>query len=344
MLAFCLFAISSLLSFPINNDDSESETWSLISNYLDRFMADPAAGFPLLEKIDDLSYWTVIHNRHHRKSYVSELFSTQFEIADIDRLELDIVFYLLKAYTSPASYEFPKPIIARIIDISKAKPEWFSRNLIARGDWRTLLRLMVEADKESTAGPREAGISVAAYLDKRMSREVVDFFNELDNEKKSELGRFEEFMMDPSGNLNKVENIYNLCSTLNQYEMLHLDENGWLQDKDNSTLTLENWILSETNEKKVQVLFHLLTHCISAYHREELTDTAITVLFEHPVLFVSTLKNEPKWRSIIGGLSDYLPDANEHFVKTMSMLGNSDMDMKVRSQLEFLGKMNDPGK
>lgn len=344
MFAICLFAIPSLPSFPINSDDSESETWSLISNYLDRFMADPTTGFPLLKQIDDLSYWTIIYNRHYGKRYIRELFSTHFAIAGIDNIKLDIIFYLLKAYSSPASYELPKPIIARILEISAAKPEWFSRNLLDRKDWRVILRLMVEADVESTTGPREGLKDIPAYLDKRRGGEVVDFFSELDHEEKNELGRFEEFMKDPSGNLDRVANIYNLCATLNQYEMLHLDEKGWLQKKDNSTLILEDWIKDETTEKKIQVLFHLLKHCISPYHREELTDTAIAVLFKHPVLFVSALKNEPKWRSIISGLSNYLPDSNEHFIKTMSMLGNSDIEMKIKSQLEFLGKINDSGK
>jgi hypothetical protein len=307
-------------------------------------MADPIASFPLLKQIDDLSYWTIIYERHSRKSYVRELFSTHFAIAGIDKIELDIIFHLLRAYSSPASYELPKPIITRILEISSAKPKWFSLNLLKREEWRAILRLMVEADGESTTEPRGGLRDIPAYLDKIRGQEVVAFFSELDNEEKNELGRFGEFMKDPSGNLDKVANIYNLCGTLNQYEMLHLDEKGWLQKKDNSTLILEDWIKDETTEKKIQVLFHLLKHCISPYHREELTDTAIAVLFEHPLLFVSALKNEPKWRSIISGLSNYLPDSNEHFIKTMSMLGNSDIEMKIKSQLEFLGKINDSGK
>ena len=112
------------------------------------------------------------------------------------------------------------------------------------------MRLMVEADAESTTGPREGLKDIPAHLDKRRGGEVVDFFSELDHEEKNELGRFEEFMKDPSGNLDRVANIYDFCATLNQYEMLHLDEKGWLQKKDNSLLIFEDWIKDKTTEKK----------------------------------------------------------------------------------------------
>jgi len=307
-------------------------------------MADPIAGFPLLKQIDDLSYWTMIYNRQHGKSYVRELFLKHFSIADINKNELEIIFYLLEAYSSPASYELLKPIIARILEISSAKPEWFSRSLLGREDWRAILKLLVEAGVESTTQRREGLRDIPTYLDRRKGEQVADFFRELDNEEESELGRFEEFLKDPAGNLDRVANIYNLCATLNRYEMLHLDERGWLQDENNSTLILEDWIKTKTTEKKIQVLFHLFTHCISPYHKEELIDTAITVLYEHPTLFVSALKCEPKWRSIIAGISNYLPDSEEHFTKTISVLGNSDMETKIKSQLEFLGKIDDSRK
>ncbi len=341
ILAICLFAISSYPSVPTNIDNSESETWSLISNYLDRFMGDPITGFQLLKQIDDLSYWTIIYGRQFKKSYVRELFSAHFAVDGIDQTKLGIIFHLLKAYSSPSSYELPKPIISRILEISTAKPEWFSRNLLERKDWRVILRLIVESEIEGTTGYGKKLRDIFTFLDKTKGKEVLDFLEELETENQTELRRFNEFMEDPAGNLDKIADIYNLCATLNQYDMRHLDENGVLQRKDDSILILEDWIKNETSKIKIEVLFQLFTHCISPYHREELIDTAIAVLFEHPALFVSALKCEPKWRSIILGLSNYLPDANEHFVETMSILGDSEMEMKVKSQLEFLGKIND---
>jgi hypothetical protein len=172
--------------------------------------------------------------------------------------------------------------------------------------------------------------------DQEAKKQLLDLFHELDCEDQSELGRFEEFMKDPAGNLGKITNIYNICSTIGRHDDMHLDENKTLSPKDNSILILRDWVRSDTNEKKIKVLFHLFNHCDSAYHQIILSGMAIAVLFEHRTLFVSALKDEPNWRMIMLRLSEPLYNRDKGFHNTLGILGNSDFEIRLRSQLEFL--------
>jgi hypothetical protein len=339
-IALCLLLILPL--FAQNSLVSESVTWLRVSNYLDCFLVDPVKNFALIEGVNELEYWTLIYNQIRNKNYLYELFSTRFSVSDIDEAKLGVIFHLLKAYTSLAAYHFPKPIISRIIEISAARPDWFGRKLLLRKDWREITRLIMAADTGSFEGQKR-GLreTLSDVHNQDIKNELTSFFNELENEKKSEIIRFEEFMKDPAANLDRISDIYNLCATMNEYEVDHLDENKVLLPKYNSLLVLGEWIKCEINEKKIKVLFHLLNHCSSAYHEDMLMDIAITIFFEHEPIFVLALKDEPTRRSIIAGLSDFLPDRKEHFSKTLGILGSSEIELKIRSQLEFLAKISE---
>ncbi len=315
----------------------EEESWVTISNRLNCFLSDPISNLPLIEGIEDLEYWTLIYCSITKKDYLSDVVSKHFSANDIDEVKLDAIFRLLKIYASSTSYERLKPIISRIIDISSTQPEWFARNLLLRDDWRWITRLIIKADIENIIGPRKGLRDILSGLgDNESKNKFIELFVELDTEDKNMIEGFNEFMKDPSANLDKIASVYNICSLMSRHDDIHLDEDKILGPKYNSILVLQSWIRQDTNERKIKVLFHLLNRCDSAYHQEVMISTSIDLFFEHQDLFISALKKEPHWRLIMLNLSFFLYDRDKEFVRSISNLGSSDFEAKMKSQLEFL--------
>jgi len=338
-VTFCLIAIFFIPLFSLNIPNSEEETWMMISSYLDCFLNDPVTNLPLLERIDDLYYWTLIYNKIKEKSVLCELFSKQFQVSEIDELKLDVIFCLLKAYSYPSSYQIPKPIISRIIEISSIKPDWFARNLLIRDDRRELIRLIVRADIEYILGQRKGLKEILSGLgDHELKKELMELLNELDEEEQKEFARLDEFMKDPAGNLDEIKDIYNLCSIMGRYDDLYVDENKTLWPKNNSVLILQEWIKDDTDEKKIKVLFYIMNHCDSAYHSEVINSIAFELLLKRQPLFVTVMKDNQRWRMIMLRLIYDIYSWERHFNRTINIPGNSDFEVKIRSQLEFLRK------
>lgn len=341
-IAICFLSISFFRMLAQESRNSEEEAWTMISSDLECFLIDPVANFHLIKRVDNLNYWTFVYRNLKGNNYLEKLFSKQFSISDIDETKLGVILHLLKAFSSPTSYRALEPIISRIIEISSAKPEWFARNLLLRDDWREIARLIIKADIENILGQRKGLIDILSDLkDPEITEELKDLFNELDNEKRNEFDRFEEFMKDPAGNLDKIKDIYNLCAVMGNRDMLYLDEHKVLRPENNSILLLQDWIKKDTDERKIKVLFHLMNHCDSAYHSEVIGGIAEDVFLECQPKFVSALKNEPNWRSIMLAVSYGLYYKDKELKRTLCTLGNSDFEMRMKSQLEFLRKYID---
>lgn len=329
--------VSSFSSYHQDSRDSESATWMKVSNYLELFELDPMTNLHLIKQIDDLRYWTLIYDDLKKTNYLSRLFSKRFQAKDIDEEGLNVVFSLLKSYTFPSSYEIPKPIIARIIEIAMDRPAWFAKSLLSIEDWREITRLIVSADIENISGDRKGFREIMMSLkNQEVREEFLCFFHELDDQKRDEMVRFEAFLKDPAGNLSNLGHIFNLCALMGRYDDLHINEDKTLLSEGDASLILEKWIEEDINEGKIRVLFFILNHCDSAYHEEILGDIAQKVFREHYSLFISALQDEPHWRSIMLSLSYGLFEWEKHFGKALLIPGNTDLETKIRAQLEFL--------
>jgi len=328
-----------VFSFPQNICNSEEEAWKIISNYLDCFLIDPLNNLQLIDKVDDLQYWTSIYYALNGKRYLEELFSNQFLASDVNEVELDVIFNLLEAFSSPTSYELINPIISRIIEISSMNPDWFALNLLQKDNCRNIAKIIIEADIQNKLGQRNGLKDILTDLkDSGVKKEVIALLKAIEDDNKMELVKFQEFIKDPSGGAEKIKDIYNICSVMARYENIHLDESKILWPQYNSSMILEKWIKSNIDENNIKILFQILTHCDSAYHQGMLSDIVIDVFLEHQPIFISVLKDEPNWRSIIFNYSDVLYFKDKDFKKTISTLGNTDFEMKIRYQLEFLRK------
>lgn len=331
IMAICMLGAHFLPLFPQDPPDSESETWNRVSGALEKFSIDPAKNFQLIEEIDQLSYWTMICDEIKHTRYLQRLFSEHFPVEDINEAQLDILFFMLKAYTSPTLYEAPKPVIARLVETAKSRPAWFAQKLLLREDWRTMTRLMIEADIESISGERQGLREILTGLkDQDAENKLLGFFRGLDSDKKNELAKFEEFLKDPAGKLADLSNVYDLWSLFGRYNELRIDETGILQEKDDSISILKEWIKKDIDIRKIKVLFYLITHFDGGYPGLVMEDVAEDVFLEHCPLFIAALDKEPNWRYIIFSLS--------YGLQTAPPLGNTDMEMKIRAQLEFLKK------
>jgi hypothetical protein len=327
----------SLPIIPQDSPNPESEVWNRVSGILGRFLIDPMANFHLLRDIDQLSYWTMIYDEIKGTRYLADLFSKHFTAAGIDEGRLDMIFFMLKAYTSPTSYGAPKPVISKIVEIASSRPEWFARNLLLRQDWRDITRLMLEADISVISGERTGLREILTGLkDQDTQSQFLGFFHDLDSEKQNELARFGEFLKDPARKLDDLRTIYDLGLAIGKYDGLHIDETGTLQTKDNSILILEKWIENDADTRKVRVLYYMMTHCDDGYPSLLMEEVAQDVFLEHYPLFIAALENEPNWRSVVFSLSYGLLQSERYTHMTAYIPGHSGIEMRIRAQLGFL--------
>lgn len=101
LIVFCVLSAHFLPIFPQDSFYSESEAWDRVSGLLGRFQIDPTANFPLIKEIDQLSYWTMINNEIKGTNYLADLFSKHFPAADVDAVQLDVLFLFAKSLYIP---------------------------------------------------------------------------------------------------------------------------------------------------------------------------------------------------------------------------------------------------
>lgn len=319
----------AMLFIPLLSQDSlnpEEVTWTRNSSCLDAFLADPMTYLPVLEGMDDSYYWTLVYSNIKGIRFVMrELFSKKLLANDSNEAKLDAIFRILKAYSSPLSYELIRPIISRIIEIASNRSGWFVRNLLSRDDWREILRLIIRGDIEHFSGMRGGLKDILFDIeDSENKKKLMDSFAEIENEERKDSEKLSEFIRDPSKGLDGIEGIYDLCHTMGPMYT------------NNSFDILVTWITKEPDEKKLTVLFHLMSHCDGAYHREMLNDVTVRFFLKQKPLFVSALKKTANWRWIIYIISGTLYEEDKEFISILRTLGNTEIEIKVRAQLEFL--------
>ncbi len=330
-------SLLAMLCMPLLSQDSlnhEEVAWTRNSSYLDAFLADPIANLSILERMDDWYYWTLVYgNMKGIPFMMRELFSNKLPANNADEAQLDAIFRLLKAYSSPLSYELKRPIISRTIEIASNRPEWFARNLLSRDDWKEILRLIVKeisrsiirGDVENSSVMRGGLKNVLLDLeDGENKKKLMDSFAEIENEERKDSEKLSEFIRDPSQGLDRIDGIYDLCGTMGPMYL------------SNSFDLLTSWIAKEPDEYKVAVLFHFMTHCDGAYHLEIMVDLAVDFFLGHMPLVVPALKRTRNWKWIVLFVSYWLCEEDEEFKSTINALGSTEFEIKIRSQLEFL--------
>jgi hypothetical protein len=325
-----VIATLALLFIPLfcqNSPKSEEETWINNSSLLDCFLEEPTIYLPILERMEDLFYWTLVYSEIKGIPYMKELFTNKLLACGIEEAGLDAIFRLLKAYSIPIAYEWIKPIISRIIEISSNRPEWFARNLILRNDRGEIARLIIKGDFENLVGHRKGLKEVLSELDdSEVKKELMEVFLEIEGDNRRDLENISEFMRNPAKDLDKIRDTYDICTTLGPVY------------RDNSFDILISWIAKDPDERKVAILFHFMNHCDGAYHWEWLGSTAVYFCLRHQPLFVLALEKIPNWKMIVYRIARRLNEEDKDFGQTFRTLGTSDFEIRLKSQLEFLRK------
>lgn len=323
LLIIGLLATLFIPLFSQNSRNPEEDIWARNSVCLDAFLADPMAFLPILERMDDLYYWTLIYGEINGFNFVKEVFSKKFRANDVDEAQLNSILRLLKVYSSPLSYGLIRPIISRIIEIASNRSEWFARNLLSKDDWKEILRLIVRGDIENASGLRGGLKEILSNIeDSQDKKRLMESFVEIENEKREDAKKLSEFMKDPLKDLDGIEGIYSLCAVTGPIYL------------DNSLEILISWLRNEPDGRKLAIMFHFMSHCDSAYHREMLDDVVAGHFLKHTTLFVSALEKTPNWRWIVYIISGLLNEEDKESI--IGTIGNTGFQIKVKSQLEFL--------
>jgi len=327
-----------LTVLPQESDISfEMKKWEVISNQLRRFLDDPFAAYDEIRKIDDLFYWTNIYVEIYGGRYIEELFSRHFKVEDVDHRALNLIYYLLDKFSLPANnweHAGIKPIVSRLVEIIKSRPDWFFKELVARPDWKKLLRLI--------ALKRSADLKqcCAVISDPAIRTEVLNLLEELEEEKRTEVQRWEEFLQDPIANFDKIKNIYFLCSVMTVRDRMYVDENKNLPMGYFSPGAIADYIRENPDEQKIEILLHMISHCTtSGVESYVIVELGSEIFFEYPELFSRCLAKYRQWRSIVYLISVFLYYRDPGYNKIISSLGKSKFESELKSQLYFLGPL-----
>lgn len=332
-ISMLIVIISLLYAFPKSTLISEEENWLIISNSLQCFLKDPMTNYQRIEEIEDLFYWTNVYVEIYGGDYIRELFARHFQVRDIDSKKLDIILSLLIKYSWPPNWDDVgmKPIVSRIVEIIKDRPIWFFKELINRLDWKEILRL-IALDK--TVSLRDYFVRIP-YQDIRA--ELISALEEIEIEKKTEVQRLEEFLKDPINNFDKIKNIFFLCSAMAIHDWSHINKDKILPEEENSLAIISNFIEEKPDEKKVDILLHLISHCTTwGYEPEIIMELGAKVFVQNPVLFARCLSKHKGWRSILYLISYFLSYEDPGFRTIINRLGNSNFENNLKSQLDFL--------
>ncbi|MBC7362610.1 MAG: hypothetical protein H5U06_10095 [Candidatus Aminicenantes bacterium] len=330
-----LFNLLSLL-FAHRAVQDPGEKWEDILISMKSFLADPAANFSRVEKIEDLNYWTQIYYLVKGRNYVEELFSNQFKVSDIDENKLNIIFNLLLKYSiDPNPYDGPIAlIIDRLVEIMQNRPEWFFESLLKRPQWKEIMRFIAAKRKENI------NEYIIAIENEARKKEILHCLDELEREKDDEYRWLELFLKEHDKYAEDAKNIHNWGSIIGRYEQSHLDEKQTLREQYNPIQVMSKWILDNPDELKLKVLFILLQNLTTGYHAEIISDIGAKVFIDHPQLFISCLKDYGNWRYLLFRISydvySHIYWEKKSLEDMFSNIGNSDFEKEVIKELEFI--------
>lgn len=333
-LLILVIGVSFLYPFQEREVSVSTENWAEISSRLNRFIADPVANFDNIKIIEDLSYWTDIYDEINGGSYVKALFSRHFKAEEINESLMDVIYYLLSAYAYPANWSDDygtKPIISRIIEVIKAKPEWFFKDLVKRDHWKQHLRLTLW----------DKSLDLRKHLsflgDPYARQEILGFIELYDSEKRTEVERLEDFLIDPINNFERIRDVYCICSVMYTRDKLYVDKNKNLPDEYFSAGVLEDYIRESPDDKKVKLLIHLITHCIpSGVYPYVFTELGSEMFYEHTELFARSLSEYRIWRSVLYRIHGFLFYRDPGYKKVIERLGKTEFEKKLKEELVFL--------
>mgnify|MGYP000950799820 CR=1 FL=1 len=339
LIFILIIFVSDLPAFQELNFSDEFKKWEVVSHQLQEFLNDPVANFSEVKKIDDLFYWTNIYVEINGGRYVNELFSRHFKVEDIDSQTLDIIYYLLDKYSCPSNWwNFAgiKPIISRLVEAIEAKPRLFFEDLLKRNDWKKYLKL-IALDKDANLNRY-----CAAVPDPDVRAELLNYLNELEDEKRTEVQRLEEFLKDPENNFDKIKNIYFICSTMAVRDRGYVDENKNLPDEYFSPGIIFDYIKEDPDDRKIEILLHMIAHCTtSGLEPYVITELGAEIFFEYPEIFARGLSEHKNWKSIVYLISAFLFYRDPGYKEIISRLGNTDFENNLKSQLNFLSYLNE---
>jgi hypothetical protein len=288
------------------------------------FISNPINNYEKLKSIEDLDYWLRRYELSYeattgnRANILESLFRTSFQIDNINEKQIDIIFYLL---LNRASYHDDyKYIEKKIIEIACSKPNWFFRLLWFHPERRRILKKI------------ETITQLQSCLDQLGDEQLKGFFlndiSQNEKEKEMELEYFIQFMSDPLGNFDKIKDIDNLCLQIQAYEN-QIVKNGILERFATNALFTEHF--QDINEKKIQILLHLLLNCRIGVHGELICEYTAKIFRDYPKPFIRALQRETKWRSIIAELIELEYDKTEEAIKA---LGDSRFELKIKRLLD----------
>jgi len=94
------------------------------------------------------------------------------------------------------------------------------------------------------------------------------------------------------------------------------------------------------DEKKIEILIHLISHCTTSGHYPEvIMEGGARAFLKYPRLFASCLSKYRGWRSIVYLLSYFLENEDPGLRRLTSILGNTNFECELKGQLAFLNSI-----
>jgi hypothetical protein len=320
--------LTALVGFPNQAATSQERTEAQIFSDLEAFLFEGAVkNFPRIKDINDLCAWIA----RYQEKYMSEG-SAAFlnpidqllrrEFGEIDEQKLEILFHLI---LQCGGLGYGERILWRTDSALRDDPELFFRVLGNGPDWTSLLNKISE--NWSSPAIWETALDGAAKLaDNNLKDSVQGYIRCLHEDRIQREKDVEAFMLDPVAGFERIKKIENLCYWIGLYEQ-RLIHDHLLNESALSVLFREHF--QEVDEKRTEIIIHMVLHCGSGIYGEFLADRAEKMFRARPDLFVGIFERTPRWKDAVRNLF-YLTDIR------FESLGNSEFERKIK---EYVNKL-----
>jgi len=324
--ALGLVLITALVGFPVQATASQEKTESQILSDTEAFLFEGAVkNFPRIKGIDGLCTWIVRYQEKFMSggpaAYLNpmdQLLRREFG-GKLDEQQLEILFHLI---LQCGGLGYGELVVRRTDSALRDDPELFFRALGKTPDWMSILN-KVSDNWINTADIWETALAGAAKLgDIGLKDRVQEQIRCLHEDRIQREKDVEAFMLDPMAGFERIKKIENLCLWIGRYEQRFIHD----QVLDEFALdVLFRKHFQEVDEKRTEILVHMILQCGSGHYGEILADQGAVMFRARPDLFVRVLERTPRWKDVVNDLF-YLADVRKEF----EALGNSEFERQIK--------------
>jgi hypothetical protein len=290
---------------------------------LGAFLEDPVANFNRIKEIPNLCDRIISEyelkqipqgSREPRQGFLDLLFTRHFQ--EVDEKKIQIAIYLYRHLRGCYG-----EIVDKIEMVFCLQPVMFVTELANEKDWQNIIDGLSMKWGAFSVGLCRLG-------DSEFEREVKGYAILKHMEREQKISLIEAFFVDPVMYFERIRTWDDVCEWIGQYE------DQLCGDEGSGQLLMQKFLEShfqEVDEKKIEILIHLVTRCHGAYG-ELLSDETAKNFWLHSQMFINILEKTEDWKRVIDKISML---SWSYFSRGLMELGDTEFEKSLK---EYIGK------